>query len=66
MKLKSFFALILIPQILLVNFIKNNPSIIDDYYPDYLYSNILKINSFIYSNVKELDIKKGNMSGKQS
>jgi signal transduction histidine kinase len=51
MKLKSFFALTLIPQILLVNFIKNNPSIIDYYYPDYLYSNILKINSFIYSNV---------------
>ena len=51
MKLKSFFALTLIPQILLVNFIKNNPSIIDDYYPDYLYSNILKINSFIYSNI---------------
>ena len=51
MKLKSFFALILIPQILLVNFIKNNPSIIDDYYPDYLYSYILKINSFIYSNI---------------
>ena len=51
MKLKSFFALTLIPQILLVNFIKNNPSIIDDYYPDYIYSNILKINSFIYSNI---------------
>ena len=51
MKLKSIFALALIPQILLVNFIKNNPSIIDDYYPDYLYSNILKINRFIYSNI---------------
>ena len=51
MKLKRFFALTLIPQILLVNFIKNNPSIIDDYYPDYLYSYILKINSFIYSNI---------------
>ena len=51
MKIKSIFALALIPQILIVNFIKNNPSIIDDYYPDYLYSNILKINSFIYSNV---------------
>ena len=51
MKLKSFFALILIPQILLVNFIKNNPSIIDDYYPDYLYHYILNINSFIYSDI---------------
>ena len=51
MKLKSFFALALIPQILLVSFIKNNPSIIDDYYSDYLYVNILKINSFIYSNI---------------
>ena len=51
MKIKSVFALALIPQILLVNFIKNNPSIIDDYYPDYLYSYILKINSFIYSDI---------------
>ena len=51
MKIKSIFALALIPQILLLNFIKNNPSIIDDYYPDYLYSNILKINSFIYSDI---------------
>ena len=51
MKIKSIFALALIPQVLLVNFIKNNPSIIDDYYPDYLYSNILNINSFIYSNI---------------
>ncbi len=51
MKIKSIFALALIPQVLLVNFIKNNPSIIDDYYPYYLYINILKINSFIYSNI---------------
>tara|TARA_B100001057_G_scaffold312170_1_gene312205 strand:+ start:111 stop:1109 length:999 start_codon:yes stop_codon:yes gene_type:complete len=51
MKLKSIFALALIPQILLVNFIKNNPSMIDDYYLDYFYSNIVKINTFIYSNI---------------
>ena len=51
MKLKSIFALALIPQILLINFIKNNPSIIDDYYSYYLYNNILKINSFVYSNI---------------
>ena len=43
MKLKSIFALALIPQILLINFIKNNPSIIDDYYSYYLYNNILAI-----------------------
>jgi len=51
MKLKSIFALALIPQILLINFIKNNPSIIDDYYSYYLYNNILEINSYIYSNI---------------
>ena len=51
MKLKSIFALALIPQILLINFIKNNPSIIDDYYSYYLYNYILKINSFVYSNI---------------
>ena len=51
MKLKSIFALALIPQILLINFIKNNPSIIDDYYSYYLYNNILELNSYIYSNI---------------
>ena len=51
MKLKSIFALALIPQILLINFIKKNPSFIDDYYSYYLYNNILKINSFVYSNI---------------
>jgi len=51
MKLKSIFAIALIPQILLINFIKNNPSIIDDYYSYYLYNYILKVNSFVYSNI---------------
>ena len=51
MKLKSIFALALIPQILLINFIKNNPSIIDEYYSYFIYNNILKINSFVYSNI---------------
>ena len=51
MKLKSIFALALIPQILLLNFIKKNPSIIDDYYSDSLYNNIRNINSFIYSDL---------------
>ncbi len=51
MKLKSIFALALIPQILLINFIKNNSSIIDEYYSYFIYNNILKINSFVYSNI---------------
>ena len=51
MKLRSIFALALIPQIILVNFIKKNQSIIDDYYADYLFSKIIKINTFIYSNI---------------
>ena len=54
MRLKSIFALALIPQILLVNFIKNNPSIIDDYYSYYLYNNILKINLEEYPVVNQL------------
>ena len=51
MKVKSIFALALIPQILLVNYIQNNPSIVDEYYSGYLYKFIFRINSFLYSNI---------------
>ena len=51
MKVKSIFALALIPQILLVNYIQSNPSIVDEYYSGYLYKFIFRINSFLYSNI---------------
>lgn len=51
MRLKSIIAIALIPQIILVNYFKNNPSIIDNYYQS-IYKGILSINSSIYSNIK--------------
>ena len=51
MKLRLFIALALIPQILIVNFLKNNPSVIDTYYVGSFYNSVFKINSFIFSNI---------------
>ncbi|MEK9755843.1 MAG: DUF3810 family protein [Bacteroidota bacterium] len=50
MRLKSIIAIALIPQIFAVNWLQNNPSIIDKYY-QYIYGYILSINSFLYSNI---------------
>ena len=49
MKLRLFIALALIPQILIVNYLKSNPSIVDDYYFGFIYNEVFKINSFIFS-----------------
>ena len=51
MRLKSIIAIALIPQIILVNYLKKNPSIIDNYYQN-IYEGILSINSNIYSKIK--------------
>lgn len=51
MRLKSIIAIALIPQIILVNYLKKNPSIIDKYYQN-IYEGILSINSSIYSKIK--------------
>ena len=48
---KSIIALALIPQILIVNFLKYNPSIIDKYYSDYIFNSIVKANVFLYSSI---------------
>ena len=55
MKLKSIFAFALIPQILLINFIKNNPSIIDDYYSYYLRSYVKKKLNDPYGEISDLN-----------
>ena len=52
MKIRSFLAIALIPQILIINFLKNNPSLIDDYYLRFIFNNLIKINSFIFSKVE--------------
>ena len=52
MKIRSFLAIALIPQFLIVNFLKNNPSLIDDYYLRFIFDNLLKINSFLFSKVE--------------
>ena len=40
MKLRFFIALALIPQILIVNYLKVNPTIVSDYYVGYLYTDL--------------------------
>ena len=52
MKIRSFLAIALIPQILIVNFLKNNPSFINDYYVRFIYNNLVEINSFLFSKIE--------------
>ena len=52
MKIRSLIAVALIPQILIVNFLRNNPSFIDDYYVRVIFNNLVKINSFLFSKIE--------------
>ena len=52
MKIRSLIAVTLIPQILIVNFLRNNPSFIDDYYVRIIFNNLIKINSFLFSKIE--------------
>ena len=52
MKIRSLIAIALIPQILIVNFLRNNPSFIDDYYVRVIFNNLVKINSFLFSKIE--------------
>ena len=52
MKIRLFLAIALIPQILIVNFLKNNPSLIEDYYVRFFFNNLIKINSFLFSKIE--------------
>ena len=52
MKIRSLIAVALIPQILIVNFLRNNPSFIDDYYVGIVFNNLIKINSFLFSKIE--------------
>ncbi len=52
MKIRSLIAAALIPQILIVNFLRNNPSFIDDYYVRIIFNNLIKINLFLFSKIE--------------
>ena len=52
MKIRSLIAVALIPQTLIVNFLRNNPSFIDDYYVRVIFNNLVKINSFLFSKIE--------------
>jgi len=52
LKIRSLIAIALIPQILIVNFLRNNPSFIDDYYVRIIFNNLIKINSFLFSKIE--------------
>jgi len=52
LKIRSLIAVALIPQILIVNFLRNNPSFIDDYYVRIIFNNLIKINSFLFSKIE--------------
>jgi len=52
LKIRSLIAVALIPQILIVNFLRNNPSFIDDYYVGIIFNNLIKINSFLFSKIE--------------
>ncbi len=52
MKIRSLIAAALIPQTLIVNFLRNNPSFIDDYYVRIIFNNLIKINLFLFSKIE--------------
>tara|TARA_B100000989_G_scaffold157224_1_gene117424 strand:- start:1499 stop:2500 length:1002 start_codon:yes stop_codon:yes gene_type:complete len=52
LKIRSFLAIALIPQILIVNFLKNSPSFINDYYVRLIYNNLIEINLFLFSKIE--------------
>ena len=51
MKYRIIIALALIPQVILVNFLKNNPSLIDKYYVGFFYNSVFNVNTFVFSKI---------------
>ena len=51
MKYRIIIALALIPQVILVNFLKDNPSLIDKYYVGFFYNSVFNVNTFIFSKI---------------
>ncbi len=51
MKYRIIIALALIPQVILVNFLKDNPSLIDKYYVSFFYNSVFSVNTFVFSKI---------------
>ena len=51
MKYRIIIALALIPQVILVNFLKDNPSLIDKYYVGFFYNSVFNVNTFVFSKI---------------
>ncbi len=51
MKYRIIIALALIPQVILVNFLKDNPSLIDKYYVSFFYNSVFNVNTFVFSKI---------------
>jgi len=47
--IKKIIALLLIPQLLILSYLKNNPRIVEEYYSDYVYQYIFKYYSMLFS-----------------
>ena len=47
--IKKIIALLLIPQALILSYLKNNPSIVEQYYSEYIYQYIFKYYSMLFS-----------------
>mgnify|MGYP001376343785 FL=1 len=47
--IKKIIALLLIPQVLIISYLKNNPRIVEEYYSDYVYQYIFKYYSMLFS-----------------
>ena len=47
--IKKIIALLLIPQVLILSYLKNNPRIVEEYYSEYIYQYIFKYYSMIFS-----------------
>ena len=47
--IKKIIALLLIPQVLILSYFKNNPRIIEEYYSEFIYQYIFKFYSMLFS-----------------
>ena len=47
--IKKIIALLLIPQILILSYFKNNPKIVEEYYSEFIYQYIFKFYSMLFS-----------------
>ena len=47
--IKKIIALLLIPQLVILSYLKNNPRIVEEYYSEYIYQYIFKYYSILFS-----------------